>query len=942
MLEWIFRHPLREQSIAIFGRDSDLLLEGLVIPPSWAHNVFIIREEGPVDYLCVSLWETTRTLWNEWLLPQSSSSPSSPNFANQILQIRTDLVLLMILNGNDYLPKLRGARGFSHICNTYMGLLRSTNTTNAPAGMVHPDKLEFHLDFCISFFQEIVKSQPPELWNTSEVQTNNTDINKKTPLGELNNIMDGGFVPRPLRFRVLKKRTGAIDEDEEEYDGLQGVEGSEHFEDEEEEKEESHRDDDEADEEDDEADDDDDDQEDRDKVLVQLTLGVAGTDYCSQYELWHGKGEPFKAAKQKLAAMALDDFLGTDYSNADGFDVESGITTSGYSWEIAQAVEGKVDRFLGGLLWNLQTYQDGLCADYHYNYGKRMSPTPTEIMEFFQQAKAENRTVGRRELLATSFGKPVSAGLSCLAALPSQVKHLVPEPYSWLPDDRVEQFYEQCMDPTDNFFDLKQFEQLCEDEIDKIQKQRYDGNEVSTVAEKKNNFEEDGHGRRIIMGDHYWTVIGRTTEPLTHPFEPPKPPGDRLSTLWPNNRIRTSRMLVLGSPRPRSVWGDKPLAPDERKRIQHSKHVGCEIIHSDLGNFLKGKKSLLDVEYKVGYRNKIAAMTNKNKGKMEFQSLKVELKIPPVDQDTIDQETVDISSRMQEFNKTMPLMEPLVNLDSQTAMACSQQLCDIGIIGAIKFEMTTPSKSDYASHDPITYEHLHLTVRKATESGILQADLVYDQDRDVHKQSRQAMKQHLVSRALDDIVGPSYRWHELSFVDLSRLLMERVPVTGKEERRTKAAAAPKKKKIDVKRRLKQFNKVEPPTSPVLNLDNQTALTCLKQLGDIGMIGQMKFTTTAPSRSEYASYNPSNYEHYHLLIPQGPGDNSNEILYKDLEYDQDRDIKTGNRQVMRQHLASLALCDITGSQRRWSEMSFEDLRDFLMEKAKNTSLKQPLN
>jgi hypothetical protein len=68
--------------------------------------------------------------------------------------------------------------------------------------------------------------------------------------------------------------------------------------------------------------------------------------------------------------MALDDFLGTDYAGGtDEFDFDAGITNRGYSWEISQAVEGKVDQYLGGLLWNLQTYQDGICADYGYNYG---------------------------------------------------------------------------------------------------------------------------------------------------------------------------------------------------------------------------------------------------------------------------------------------------------------------------------------------------------------------------------------------------------------------------------------------------------------------------------------------------------------------------------------------------------------------------------------------
>jgi hypothetical protein len=80
LLEWIFEHgpfysstntttttnnnnkkQQRGQSICFFGGDSDLLLEGLVIPPSFAHNVFVVRQEQTKKYLCISLWDDTDT-----------------------------------------------------------------------------------------------------------------------------------------------------------------------------------------------------------------------------------------------------------------------------------------------------------------------------------------------------------------------------------------------------------------------------------------------------------------------------------------------------------------------------------------------------------------------------------------------------------------------------------------------------------------------------------------------------------------------------------------------------------------------------------------------------------------------------------------------------------------------------------------------------------------
>jgi hypothetical protein len=37
-----------------------------------------------------------------------------------------------------------------------------------------------------------------------------------------------------------------------------------------------------------------------------------------------------------------------------------------YSLQIKNLAEAKVDAYLGGLLWNLQTYQDGTCSDFRF------------------------------------------------------------------------------------------------------------------------------------------------------------------------------------------------------------------------------------------------------------------------------------------------------------------------------------------------------------------------------------------------------------------------------------------------------------------------------------------------------------------------------------------------------------------------------------------------
>lgn len=128
LLDWINLHAptsvypdatgdiLPGDSIAILGGDSDLVLEGLVLPAQITHNVFIIIPEKTQKHFCVSLWEVTRNLAQ--FLPQLQFD------VDNIMKLRIDLVLLLILNGNDYLPKLRGSAGFHKLLHTYLRLLK--------------------------------------------------------------------------------------------------------------------------------------------------------------------------------------------------------------------------------------------------------------------------------------------------------------------------------------------------------------------------------------------------------------------------------------------------------------------------------------------------------------------------------------------------------------------------------------------------------------------------------------------------------------------------------------------------------------------------------------------------------------------------------------------------------------------------------------------------
>ena len=315
LLDWILQRNRYGQSIAIMGGDSDLVLEGLVIPPSSSHNVFVLLPDGNKKYFSVSLWETTRALSK--FLPKLNGA--------DIMRVRTDLVLLLILNGNDYLPKLRGSSGFNKVFHTYLRLLRrwldDKKAHPQDPFLVDPDTLEFNLPFCVAFFRQLAQLGPSKYFNETYAQQP-IKISKATPLGRLNDLVDSEFVPQPIRWTLVSSDDDDDDDDAEVFPMNDQPESTDEPQDESDDSNEN-------------------DDENGEQILVRLTLGKRGTDDFYEYELWHDVGVQVKKTKHRLALMALDDLMGTDCFNEDEGDDDDdeeggypGITSSGYSWEV--------------------------------------------------------------------------------------------------------------------------------------------------------------------------------------------------------------------------------------------------------------------------------------------------------------------------------------------------------------------------------------------------------------------------------------------------------------------------------------------------------------------------------------------------------------------------------------------------------------------------------
>lgn len=735
LLEWIYKGKIvHGDSIAILGGDSDLVLEGLTISTSITHNVFILLPEGRKKHLCVSIWEITRTLGQ--MMPDVHTQ--------NVMKMRIDIVILLILNGNDYLPKLRGSNGFNKLLHTYIRLQKSWNKQGLAdsAYLVNPESLKFNLDFCLDFFSRLAAMAPANVG----IKHANRDIMENTQSSALNtlyNFVNAGYLPSPCRFECRDidiEETAMLENDEDgEYeepfptDDNDGLGNSLT------------------------ADSEDDADLMDDSIRVQLMLGDSRSDDFYTYDCRIRKGTPMKTAKQRLAKMALNHLLADGFEEYDDLEDEGddddddderthGTPLAGYEWEATVPAEPETNEYVYGLLWTVQTYRDGICPDYGYNYGKRRSPTAKDICELFKQAKENNEAVGMLELGHAGFTPPMPAALCCLASLPAAAKQLIPPPYQWISDETVENIYASCMEKTTNVFSIHKFTRMVEDIVP----------DLPAINDSKG-------GRNNFQGDHYWTAMSKVQKPLARPVTPPSPFSSRLSSLRPNRFIKVANVKATIRPPP--------------KVIDRDKVKGMPSIEQHL------PLKLSEVDYKAAFpkprkTREVSSIHAKKESREDFRPNKQlergKLKLPLLVKSLNDAKqrtrlaasTDDLPFSTDVLKTEVPLYIELTSYlqqttsDGLTALACLMQLSDAGLLSQPRWQITSLSKTDETIHlavEDLNHDRRKLSFARSRTSSV----------------SRQFLKQHLASLVIQDVAGCD--WTELSFHNIKGRL-----VNGKE------------------------------------------------------------------------------------------------------------------------------------------------------------------
>jgi 5'-3' exoribonuclease 2 len=214
----------RNDTVAILGGDSDLVLMGLVVPPSITHNIHVILPGEKGESLVASIWETTRIMAG--MIEGTSTYGSRRRNGrantirrkrsltlNQINQVRIDTTLLIILNGNDYLPKVKGCRaGFDSFFPVYLDLVKSWmdgrqgGNDDEDSFLINLDgngELQMNVRFAMKFFRALASSAET-VPSFHDMNKDNSSSSSQSHLGHLNNLVDAKIFPGPITFNTIR------------------------------------------------------------------------------------------------------------------------------------------------------------------------------------------------------------------------------------------------------------------------------------------------------------------------------------------------------------------------------------------------------------------------------------------------------------------------------------------------------------------------------------------------------------------------------------------------------------------------------------------------------------------------------------------------------------------------------------------------------------------
>lgn len=440
IIDWIRRAVLDPNDrIIVIAQDSDLLVQCLSLVSEYPNVQVLLPQPGAKGVL-VSIKKFAE-LAKEMLLPPEqlaalaaegggSGRKGAPPTGDPS-GVEADVAFLLLLQGNDYIPKMRGA-DFERLFECY----RRVRARNPSMRLVDVERCTASADALCEILEDLEANMPA----LAAIKADALD-QPPHPMTMLSNM--GAQLEPPSRVEVEIEDVAAPPE---ELEGPEPQSGR----------------------------------------ATPKGRGFVCTISVGGETLRTGPFHEARAAKLEGARALLSRFPEWQ----ERYDTALAIweDASEGRRQRREAQDGKVmdpEAYLVGMLFTYQMYKDGRCPDFAYHYPFPLAPSPSELLEALRARRAAGEGSGE-PLAAPSRGtNPLPPRLAAMAVLPANEAGCMPEGLSSLAleeDSPIRDMYDDASGLRFNVSRLLDaVERSAARELEGLPKEAY-GSEATTVA----------------------------------------------------------------------------------------------------------------------------------------------------------------------------------------------------------------------------------------------------------------------------------------------------------------------------------------------------------------------------------------------------------------------------------------------------------------------------